>query len=111
MNSLSRIASVEMPFINYDKCKIDKLELQNLLSNPQGIQLKKIVMPNSDFSLYCDLSGTDGPYNILKIPPVFSIYLTPVIRFYKINSLVIRVTSIGKITRSSCIPPYLKRQT
>ncbi|GFT39454.1 hypothetical protein NPIL_354611 [Nephila pilipes] len=66
-DSLSRIASIEMPNpINYDE--IDKslesdLELQNLISNPQGLQLKKIVMPNSDIPLFCDLStGTARPY-------------------------------------------------
>ncbi|GFS75432.1 transposon Tf2-6 polyprotein, partial [Nephila pilipes] len=66
-DSLSRIASIEMPNpINYDeiaKSQESDLELQNLINNPQGLQLKKIVMPNSDIPLFCDLStGTARPY-------------------------------------------------
>ncbi|GFU43344.1 gag-pol polyprotein [Nephila pilipes] len=66
-DSLSRIASIEMPNpINYDeiaKSQESDLELQNLISNPQGLQLKKIVMPKSDIPLFCDLStGTARPY-------------------------------------------------
>ncbi|GFT04360.1 pol polyprotein [Nephila pilipes] len=52
--------------INYDeiaKSQESDLELQNLINNPQGLQLKKIVMPNSDIPLFCDLStGTARPY-------------------------------------------------
>ncbi|GFT98132.1 pol polyprotein, partial [Nephila pilipes] len=52
--------------INYDeiaKSQESDLELQNLISNPQGLQLKKIVMPNSNIPLFCDLStGTARPY-------------------------------------------------
>ncbi|GFU09376.1 hypothetical protein NPIL_474731 [Nephila pilipes] len=59
-DSLSRIASIEMPNpINYDeiaKSQESDLELQNLINNPQGLQLKKIVMPNSNIPLFCDLS-------------------------------------------------------
>ncbi|GFS68040.1 gag-pol polyprotein, partial [Nephila pilipes] len=66
-DSLSRIASIEMPNpINYDeiaKSQESDLELRNLISNPQGLQLKKIVMPNSNIPLFCDLStGTARPY-------------------------------------------------
>ncbi|GFT55024.1 transposon Ty3-I Gag-Pol polyprotein, partial [Nephila pilipes] len=66
-DSLSRIASIEMPNpINYDeiaKSQESDLELQNLINNPQGLQLRKIVMPNSDIPLFCDLStGTARPY-------------------------------------------------
>ncbi|GFT90965.1 transposon Tf2-11 polyprotein [Nephila pilipes] len=68
--SRRRITSIEIPNpINYDeiaKSQESDLELQNLISNPQGLQLKKIVMPNSDIPLFCDLStGTVRPY-ILK---------------------------------------------
>ncbi|GFT39470.1 uncharacterized protein NPIL_560841 [Nephila pilipes] len=67
VDSLSRIASFEMPNpINYDeiaKSQESDLELQNVISNPQGLQLQKIVMPNSDIPLFCDLStGTVRPY-------------------------------------------------
>ncbi|GFT54434.1 gag-pol polyprotein [Nephila pilipes] len=52
VDSLSRIAYIEMPNnINYDeiaKSQESDLEFKNLISNPQGLQLKKIVMPNSD---------------------------------------------------------------
>ncbi|GFT93855.1 integrase catalytic domain-containing protein [Nephila pilipes] len=64
---LSRIASIEMPKpINYDeitKSQESNLELQNLISNPQVLQLKKTVMSNSDIPLFCDLStGIALPY-------------------------------------------------
>ncbi|GFT73857.1 retrovirus-related Pol polyprotein from transposon 17.6 [Nephila pilipes] len=67
VDSLSRIASIEMPnHINYDeiaKSQESDLELQNLINNPQRLQLKKIVMPNSNIPLFCDLStGTARPY-------------------------------------------------
>ncbi|GFS40377.1 pol polyprotein, partial [Nephila pilipes] len=45
--------------INYDEIAKSQeldLEIQNLISNPQGLQLKKIVMLNSDIPLFCDLS-------------------------------------------------------
>ncbi|GFT97501.1 hypothetical protein NPIL_98251 [Nephila pilipes] len=66
-DSLSRIASIEMPNPNnYDEIAKSQeldLELQNLISNPQGLQLKKIVMPNSNIPLFCDLpTGTARPY-------------------------------------------------
>ncbi|GFU40681.1 retrovirus-related Pol polyprotein from transposon 17.6 [Nephila pilipes] len=55
-DSLSRIASIEMPNpINYDeiaKSQESDLKLQNLISNPQGLQLKKIVMPNSSIPYF-----------------------------------------------------------
>ncbi|GFT42263.1 gag-pol polyprotein [Nephila pilipes] len=51
-DSLSRLVSIEMPNpINYDEiAKSQELDLvlQNLISNPQGLQLKKIVMQNSN---------------------------------------------------------------
>ncbi|GFT60211.1 hypothetical protein NPIL_71491 [Nephila pilipes] len=54
-DSLSRIASIEMPNpINYDEIAKSQeldLELQNLISNPHGLQLKKIVMPNFNILL------------------------------------------------------------
>ncbi|GFU57027.1 gag-pol polyprotein [Nephila pilipes] len=99
--SVSRIATIEMPNpINYDeieKSQESDLELQNLISKPQGLQLKKIFMPNSDIPLFCDLStGIARPY----IPKVYRQrifsqlhqYVSP--RYstqYKINSLAIRV--------------------
>ncbi|GFT89485.1 gag-pol polyprotein [Nephila pilipes] len=66
-DSLSRIASIEMPNpINYEEIAKSQeldLELQNLIRNPQGLQLKKIVMPNSNIPLFCDLStGIARPY-------------------------------------------------
>ncbi|GFU35860.1 pol polyprotein [Nephila pilipes] len=52
--------------INYDEIAKSQeldLELQNLISNSQGLQLQKIVMPNSDIPLFCNLStGTTRPY-------------------------------------------------
>ncbi|GFS90348.1 gag-pol polyprotein [Nephila pilipes] len=45
--------------INYDEITKSQeldLEIQNLISNPQGLQSKKIVMPISDIPLFCDLS-------------------------------------------------------
>ncbi|GFT91042.1 hypothetical protein NPIL_15751 [Nephila pilipes] len=67
VDSLSRIVSIEMPNpINNDeiaKSQESDLELQNLISNPQGLKLKKIVVPNSDIPLFCDLpTGTARPY-------------------------------------------------
>ncbi|GFT74767.1 integrase catalytic domain-containing protein [Nephila pilipes] len=45
VDSLSRIDSIEMPnSINYDEIAISQesdLELQKLITNPQGLQLKK----------------------------------------------------------------------
>ncbi|GFT91367.1 hypothetical protein NPIL_238191 [Nephila pilipes] len=52
--------SIKMPNpVNYDeiaKSQESDLEFQNLIGNLQGLQLKKIVMPNSDIPLICDLS-------------------------------------------------------
>ncbi|GFT31891.1 retrovirus-related Pol polyprotein from transposon 17.6 [Nephila pilipes] len=101
---LSRIASIEMPNpINYDeiaKSQESDLELQNLISNPQGLQLKKIVMPNSNIPLFCDLStGTARPYipkeyrqrifsQLHNVSPRYSSY-------YKINSFAFHVVAAG----------------
>lgn len=66
-DALSRITAITMPSpIDYDKIseaqKTD-LELQNLIKNQQGLQLKKITLPDSTTSLFCDIStGKIRPY-------------------------------------------------
>lgn len=66
-DALSRISSIAIPSpIDYaaiaESQETDK-ELQALLQKPQNLQFKKITLPDSDISLYCDIStGKARPY-------------------------------------------------
>ncbi|GFR10228.1 hypothetical protein TNCT_243741 [Trichonephila clavata] len=59
-DTLSRIASIHMPdTIDYNeiaKAQENDSELISLINNPQGLEIKKVNMPNSNALLYCDVS-------------------------------------------------------
>ncbi|GFX58392.1 gag-pol polyprotein [Trichonephila clavipes] len=58
--TLSRIASMHMPNpIDYHeiaKAQENDYELISLINNPQGLEIKKVNMPDSNALLYCDIS-------------------------------------------------------
>ncbi|GFT70273.1 gag-pol polyprotein [Trichonephila clavipes] len=59
-DTLSRIASIHMPNpIDYNeiaKAQENDSELISLINNPQGLEIKKVNMPDSNALLYCDIS-------------------------------------------------------
>lgn len=66
-DTLSRISSIEMPNpIDYDaisKSQENDPELINLINNPQGLQIKRVTLPDCNIPLFCYIStGVVRPY-------------------------------------------------